>query len=402
MFNSKFLILNFSLFFCFNFFLDAQVKTFTVLDFGAHGNGKLDDTEPIQKALNYIDYIGGGNLLIPSTGKDYLISNSLYIGSNTNLIFEGSFLKLIHFTKIGTILINKKNAHNINIINPLIDGNNIIAGGTGENGISIGNGHNIKILGGIIKNCKKGKIAYKLGGKGIQVEGGEVINLNINGTLIDNCSWGISSQYDIGNNKEKIIQINFHNMKITNCENAGLIHQINGVKDVDSHIVKIKNMLVENSGNEDGIFVLSRARNLTIDSLKVVGKNKIDSFLRGRHSNCQFSNIRIVQPLVALINNKPSFHGQDSNSISQNNSYEISVEQPIDYIIMSSDDYTYSYRELRDSKLIIRTRSIISTAIVQPQSAWETTELDVYSFNKRLKDNATGIILKDANKFFSN
>lgn len=400
MLNIKALVLFIFISICTNFLLNAQINTVTVKEFGAYGDGVHDDSYSIQKALDYIENIGGGNLIISSTGRDYLVSKSLYIGSNTNLIFEKSFLKLIHYTKIGTILINKKNAHNITIINPLINGNNIIAGATGENGISIGNGYNIKITGGIIKNCKKGKIVHRLGGKGIQVEEGEVKNLLIDGTLIDNCSWGISTQYDINHNKEKAIQINFNNIKIRNCENAGLIHQINGIRDVDNHVITIKNMLIENSGNDDGLFVLSRTRNLTIDNLKVTGEKKVGSFIRGRHSNCQFSNIIISQPLIAIINNKPSFHGQDSNSISENNTYDIIVNSPVDYIITTSDDYEYSYRELRNSILKINMKSIVLKDTVLPQAAWKTSIMEIYSSNNYMKSNTTEIVLRKKNKIF--
>ena len=74
----------------------------------------------------------GVEVIIPKDDNDFLINDVLYIGSNTTITFLGSYIKLNHYTTVGTVLFNKPDSENITIHNPLIDGSDIIAGGTGE------------------------------------------------------------------------------------------------------------------------------------------------------------------------------------------------------------------------------------------------------------------------------
>lgn len=65
---------------------DASLQPYIyVKDFGAKGDSITNDTKAIQDALDFADSIGGGTLLL-EPGKNYRISYSLLVGSNTTII----------------------------------------------------------------------------------------------------------------------------------------------------------------------------------------------------------------------------------------------------------------------------------------------------------------------------
>ena len=120
-----------------------------------------------------------------------------------------------------------------------------------KNGISFMKTKHVRVYGGVIKNCKKGGEANKLGGKGFQFEDRDIEDAVVDGTKIMNCSWGFSSQFDIYENAldNTKIEVSFINLYVQDCENLGLLHQINGSVDSDLHVISLNNIRSVNCGN---------------------------------------------------------------------------------------------------------------------------------------------------------
>ncbi len=368
------------------FFINTlNAQSINVLSMGAKGNNIQDDTRIIQKALDLIEKQGGGTVYIPTTKGSYKISETLYIGSNTKVVFGESFLKLVSYTKIGTILYNKKGATNIEIVNPKIDGNNISSGGTGENGISFGNGGTCLVTGGVIKNCKSGTIAKKLGGKGIQVEDRNVILFNVNGTRIINCTFALSSQYDIEANNKMGSKMNiiYSNIIAEECDTFLLLQQANGLKESSTgHNVTVSNFKVINSGKNGNVFVFSRARSGKIINGVIEGTIPTHSVFRGRHSEMLIKDVIIQQPCNNIIDLRPSFHGI-ATSKSEQNIYDLSLKANFDFLLYSSNNYDYSFRELFNSKITIRSSKPYNKRILLPQAIYKSSNLSFIYLNSR-------------------
>ncbi len=368
-------------------------KTIDIKNFGAKGDGKSDDTKSIQSALDYIAGIGGGEVVIPKSTGDFLVKETLYLGANTRLIFKGSFIRLVHYTKVGTVLINRPLATGIEIINPLIDGSNIFAGGTGENGISFGNGGTCYVEGGIIKNCRKGNIANKLGGKAFQIENKNVGSFTVQGTKIYNCSVALSSQFDIAQNLRENTSINvkFNNIYAENCGIFLLLIQVNGFKETKtSHNVSLTNFDAVNCGSDEGVFVFSRACNFKIENGNIKGKNQAFSIIRGRHSLGYFNNINVYQSSGSIINLEPSFHATATTKAEANN-YNINILGSTTDVLRTSPNYKYSNRELLRSKLNISIAGSVSNGnFLQAQAISNTSEVSIIDRRSKMQKSVRG------------
>lgn len=358
-----------------NFFYSFS-QPINVLLRGARGDGLADDTYYIQKVLDEVDNCGGGTVLIPTGKSNYLISETLHIGSNTTLKFGNSFLKLVKYTTVGTMLINKKGATNIHIINPKIDGNNIFSGGTGENGISFGDGGVCTVKNGIIKNFKSGNIVHKMGGKGFQVEDKNVKLFRASGTKIINCTFALSSQFDIIENEryDSEIKLVYDSIYAENCDTFLLLQQVNGLKETSTkHNVTVSNFVVKNCGGGEGIFIFSRARGFKILNGTITGK-RTRSIINGRHSEAIFKEISINQSADNIIDLRPSFYGYASTK-AENNYYYLNILSPFGKLLTTSNSDQYSFRELFESKIIIYSPQIYSKSIILPQAIYKTSSL---------------------------
>lgn len=54
-----------------------SLVTANVLDFGAKGDGVTDDTQAIQRAINFVASKHGGTVYFPGTGKPYVIAGPM-------------------------------------------------------------------------------------------------------------------------------------------------------------------------------------------------------------------------------------------------------------------------------------------------------------------------------------
>ncbi len=348
-----------------------------ILDVGAKGDGVTDDTNSIQRALNIISLKGGGTVIIPTVSSHYKISETLFIGSNTRLEFQDSFLKLYDYTSIGTVLINHEGSTNITIVNPKLDGNNIFAGGTGENGISFIHGGYGRVIGGIIKNFRSGNIAFKLGGKGIQVENRSVDDFVVDGTKIYNSTFALSTLFNINENKKNNtgIKVTYKNIYAENCSGFSLIQQVDGLKESSTnHSVSIENFVSNNCGFNDGVFQFSRARGFRLLNGIVTGKTLVESIFRGRHSEGFISNIKIFQPARSIIDLRPGIHIQATTK-SESNQYFLKLYNAYTYLLYSTPDYTYSFRELFNSSITVNSYAKYKKEIILPQAIFHNSVL---------------------------
>lgn len=118
-----------------------------VRDFGAIGDGVADDSTPIQNAINHVESLGGGTVLLPN--GTYLVKKSLLLPSNIHFKGngKGTVIKGDFGSLVDPVLIGIKNcdtatgydaAENITISDIAIDSPN-------TNGIGLAHAKNIKI-----------------------------------------------------------------------------------------------------------------------------------------------------------------------------------------------------------------------------------------------------------------
>ena len=65
---------------------DVLIYTVNVLDFGAYGDGKTDDTKAFQSAIDHVNQLGGGTVYVPA--GEYLIKGSLTVKRSVYLAGE--------------------------------------------------------------------------------------------------------------------------------------------------------------------------------------------------------------------------------------------------------------------------------------------------------------------------
>ena len=221
----------------------------------------------------------------------YTASNGLEIHrSNLTLSFDKSFIKLIAPTSSGGVLtvidrVGKSIVDNVTIINPLIDGGNlgyVILEPYGENGIAGAKCTNVKVIGGTVKNCKRGTNPIGSGGKAIQFETG-VDSITVIGTHIEDCSIALETQGIVDNitgilydDFRRNTNILYADITAVNCDRLIVTSQTSSPPNtsVDVCSVNINNVIAKNCGLESygtatayGPILMDRASNVSIKNI---------------------------------------------------------------------------------------------------------------------------------------
>jgi hypothetical protein len=348
-----------------------------------------DDTVAINAILDYAETVGGV-VVAPTSSGDYKITDTVFVGSNTTLLFEGkSYFKLASYTSVGTMIFNKPGATDITIINPLLDGNNNAE--AGENGISCGDCGIMRVYGGHIKNCASNLAPPKSGGKAFQVEAYEVKNFFADGTFIENCGKALSSVRDMAHAGK--VTARFNNIYAKDCGQFSIFTQTNGIDIYGlEHDVMVTNFIVENCGSIDGVFVFSRTHNCHFINGRIINASTVDSIIRGRHSRCTFDNIDILGSCGAVIDLNPSYFGLSTDA-SQENKYDFKVFGTYDYLLKSdTTGITYTNNALLGSEINALLINDAAIGLVENHSASQTTIMNIRNANgKRIANSTTNV-----------
>lgn len=177
----------------------------------------------IQSAIIDAHHSGGGTVLLPDTGEDYLIDRGIWMLPNVNLVWlrdphrpTHSYLRLVAPTRIVGAVVGPYNPYRAGSVRPAAGGEDDperprglvcrvalieprIKAMTGENAIAFGLGtYGVDIVGGHLTGARYATEADAVrgfnreGGKAIQLESG-VQQATIAGTRISDSTIGVSS-----------------------------------------------------------------------------------------------------------------------------------------------------------------------------------------------------------------
>ena len=103
---------------------ELKNKTVSVKDFGAVGNGVANDTVAIQKAIDFVSLLGGGDVIFPS--GTYMVKDYLFAKSNVNLIgHNATFVYTDTLTgadTLGIVYLSNSTGYGGGITNVLVEG----------------------------------------------------------------------------------------------------------------------------------------------------------------------------------------------------------------------------------------------------------------------------------------
>jgi hypothetical protein len=312
---------------------------------------------PIQTALNQANANGGGCVVLPKNTVPYYVDDYLTIYSNTTLICEDWIVLADYTTTGGTF---SAIGENILVINFKLDNSNLYAGSSGQNGIGAGgtlntvNSKNIKFYGGVIKNCSSGNgnDGTGDGGKGVQIEPGNLEDFVIDGMTFSNCFMAMSNirDYTTGPDNLPYMGILYNNITVDNCYIIFFAKQADGaeVQTGLQQTIHLNNFYAIASGTFEGCFQFSRATNIKISNGTVVVPSAYTatSLIRGNHADCTFENIEWYGNTHSCINLDPSTYAVDSSQANQNNVYKINVLGTID--VIADATVTTPYRTLNN------------------------------------------------------
>lgn len=353
---------------------------------GVLGDGSTANITTLQACFDDVGTAGGGHVVFPDTGSDYLIAGAVFVLSNTVVEFlgQGSFLKLTGTTTGGTLSC-KADETNITFINPMVDANNITSGGSGNVclGMGVGNGE-VKVFGGILKNAAMGT-SYQDGGKCIQCEGGNT-RLTMTGTTLDNCAVGLSARRDATTDPSTGgIHVMYDDIHCRDCDTFGYWKVANTTSNEGEEFsVKLNNFTCHDCGTsaswDDHIFQFSRAANVTITSGTISGGTAVDAIFAGRGNKIMVDDVTINQDATAIIDLDPPNFAQSlsDQTASANWYFDITATGTYGFVYYSdTTESTYSNRALNYSTIIARLSNDVSTSIVDPVTREGDTFLQV-------------------------
>ena len=292
----------------------------------------------IQAACNACP--AGGKVSIRGTGFNYLTSDTIYVKPSTTVEFQGSFLKLVHVSSNGAVMVVL--AGGACIINPLIDANNINGGVNGENGIGITNlASQVQIFGGVIKNCWR--LNDGNGGRGVQVEMGAT-DVLVDGTVVTDSGIAFNSDEDNSVGTSFARNILFTNVTGIRCQCFFKTFQVNATQDPTGYnqSVRMIGFQARDCGSYQGVFQFSKSDNVMIANGQVFNNvaynsGSVDSIFRGRAQFCTIDNMQIVANVATSIFNlaKPT-DGSNALPFTNNNCKNITFNGTCPYVIADS------------------------------------------------------------------
>jgi hypothetical protein len=316
-----------------------------------------EDWQPAIQAA--FDAAENGSVILPDKGTPYIISDVVYLRTNTTFYCDG-WIKLGNATTGGGIAGTLDGSTDCTVYGLKIDGSSIYTGGSGENGWGFG-GSNHKIIGGHIKNCARGS-SNGDGGKGIQNET-EYSNIIVEGVTFSDCFMAMSTRqehvlhaYDCGP------QI-FTNITAEDCnillfvEYAG----IGSVPDGKKHSVVLDGFSARNCGSFEGALQFSNASNVLVANGLIINPGfTTPTFIRGRHRYCQFSNLQFSGNCVTIISNTPGTYCT-LTAASEQNEYNIQHIGAVSTAIGSS---AASDRAITNSSVYLKLDTDASSGLI--------------------------------------
>ena len=305
--------------------------------------------KPIQAAFDACYSAGGGTVVLPKNTVPYYVRDAMFIKANTTVIFE-DWLILADYNLTGHVV--ETVGDNIVLFNLQLDNSNIYAGGSGYNGLAPApnGGKNIKVYGGMIKNCRSGynDSGAGDGGKGIQIEASSGEDIVIDGMTFSNCFMAMSNFRD-GSYPNPYYGILYNNITADNCKILFFVRQANMAQSQTGlqHTVQLNNFYAVDCGAFEGVFQFSRASNVSISNGIVVNDPAVvpsSPLIRGNHANCSFDNINWYGTAHSCVNVDPSTYAVDSSQSNHSNVYNINVWGQVD--MFADANISTSYRTL--------------------------------------------------------
>lgn len=315
--------------------------------YGVKGDGVANDKPTIQAMIDAVSTMGGGEIVFDSD-TDYLISDGIYFKSNLVIRHTGKgFLKLTQSSATGGVYnfvgTSAQPVENVTVYNPRVDANNLgypTSATYGENGIAGSKCRNIKVFGGISKNCRRGASnPIGTGGKAIQFEDG-VDDILVDGLTAQDCTVAmetagledVASPYEFRRNTGVL----YTNIRAFRCERLISVHQTLSPpsESVAATSAVIDGVVAVDCGREVpagteldfGLILNDRASNVKIRNVTVynsAGYGKVSSVIRQhRGTKCEF-DVKFFGECDALVSHD-IFTGAGSTGENRDNIFGVS------------------------------------------------------------------------------